>query len=146
MNFITVFSTVISGVLVYIIGQILNQFFIEKIIKQRETFGKISDALIMYANLYTDPIESNTQISRKEERNEAQQIFRNLACELLSRSYQIPVYKVISGFKITPKKKNIMEAHHNLIGLSNSVFTRDSWIEHNLRRKKEIEESLKLIS
>jgi len=80
MNFITIFSTVISGVLVYIIGQILNRFFIEKIIKQRETFGKISDALIMYENLYTDPIDSNTQISRKEERHEAQQIFRYLAC------------------------------------------------------------------
>jgi hypothetical protein len=147
MEFKTVFFTVLSGVLVYIIGQIINKFYIEPIQRQKETIGKISDALIYYSNLYTSPKISATQeFDRPEKREKAHEDFRNLACELVSRTHQIPHYIYLSYLKIVPKEKIIIISRGNLIGLSNGMWPSYESMQHNIKFQKELETNLDLLT
>ena len=142
-----IFLTVISGVLVFVFGQIINTFYLQPLNKQKETVGKISDAIIFYANLYTSPIiKTDSNFDRKEERQKAHEIFRNLAAELISRTQQIPSYQVFSFLRIVPTKKVIVEARKNLIGLSNGMWPDSDHLEYNDRRREQLEKQLNLIS
>lgn len=143
--FNTVFLTVLSGVLVYVIGQIFSKFFIESIYKQKEVIGKISDALIFYANLYTSP-KPGKVFDRPEGREEASDLFKRLACELSVKTDAIPCYNFLSFIKIVRKKKYITEAHCDLTGLSNSMYpTNSTQVSQNDTRCKNLEKSLKLM-
>jgi len=142
-----IFLTVISGVLVFVLGQIINTFYLQPLNRQRETIGKISDAIIYYANLYTSPInKADSNFDRKEERSKAHEIFRNLAAELVSRTQQIPSYQALSSLRIVINKKVIVEARKNLIGLSNGMWPGHDDLEHNNRRREQLESQLNLIA
>jgi len=144
--FITVFLTVLSGVLVFVLGQIFSKFFIEPIYEQKEIKGKISDALIFYANLYTNPKLGN-EFDRPKERGDATLLFRNLACELVSKTHMIPCYKYLSILQIVTKRKNIFDAHHDLIGLSNSMYPSDhTQTINNSRYRDNLEKTLNLMT
>ena len=53
------FLTVISGVLIFVIGQLFNEYWLKPIQKYKELRAKISYFLCYYGNLYTNPIKSN---------------------------------------------------------------------------------------
>lgn len=147
MDLNTIFYTVLSGTLVYTIGQIINKFFIEPIHSQKKTFGKISNALIYYANIYTNPVNENSNFNIESQMREDGHLkFRNLACELISKTHQIPLYKYLSWIKIVPRVKKITESHSNLIGLSNGMYPNQETINHNEKRRKSIEKMLNLIT
>jgi hypothetical protein len=147
---ITIFSTVLSGVSIFIIGQIIQKFIIEPIHKQKEIIGDIANALIYYANLYSNSTLENeskdSEISKKRE--EASEKFRKLGCQLISKTHLIPYYETLSILKIVVKKQNIVEARGNLIGLSNSMYPRinSDDLEHNYKRVKELNNLLNLIT
>jgi hypothetical protein len=141
----TVFYTVLSGVLIYILGQIINKFIIDPIQHQKETFGKISDALIFYANIYTSPTKEGDNLLKNRE--EAQTKFRNLACELISKTHQIPLYKLLSWLKLVLKKENIISSEKDLIGLSNGMWPSNTEeTMFNVKKRKDIEKKLKLLT
>ena len=67
--FITIFATVISGTLIFVIGQIILKFIIEPIHKQKEIIGEIADALIYYADVFSNPAyEDESKNSRMSEK------------------------------------------------------------------------------
>lgn len=61
-GFVIIFTTVVSGTLVFVVGQIILKFIIEPIHKQKEIIGEIADALIYYANLYTHPVFKDSEM------------------------------------------------------------------------------------
>lgn len=139
-----VFYTVISGVLVYVFGKIFNKFYVDPIHEQKETIGKIADALIFYAYLYSNIVDTHVDLGK--ERLDAQHLFRKLASQLMSRSYQIPNYKTLSLFRFVVDKQRITDAHHQLIGLSNSMSPRDTNdLRANSDQKKELCRLLNLV-
>ena len=114
-----VFWTVLSGVSVFVIGQLLVKFAIEPIHDYRKLCGEIADALIFYANVsarYTD-----TGMS-KEMLDEAQCTYRRLAGQLYARAHVIRLYPIWSFVRLVPRRKDLAKASSNLIGLSNNVF------------------------
>jgi len=127
---LTTFLTVFSGVTVYAISQVIIKFFIEPIHKQKELIGEIADALIFYANVYSNPGTCS-----KQKNDEASDRLRQLASYLISKTHIIKWYKLFSWLKIVPKKEKILEAHKELIGLSNSVYSGRP-LENHERRKK----------
>lgn len=58
-NFLIYFSepskTVLIGVAVYVLGQLISKLFIEPIHQLRLTIGEVGDTLAFYANVYTNP-------------------------------------------------------------------------------------------
>lgn len=53
--FLSVFGTIISGVLVFVLGQIFIEFYLYPKKELNELRGKISWALVYYANVYSNP-------------------------------------------------------------------------------------------
>lgn len=144
MNFLiilfqnTVFQTVISGVLIFVFGQVIQKFFLESVQKYRSTIGKIDNKLKLYADVITSPgIKPEENQFLKERYLECSDALRNLSCELEENYKQIPLRKIIKS------EEKISEVARHLIGLSNSVFHFESRDNNNNSLEK-IREYLKI--
>lgn len=108
------FFTVVTGFLVFTLGQITITFFLNPIKRHKEVIGEIQDAIIYYANVFSPMMNEQTL-------NEARDKFRQLATQLVSTARIIPFYQQSGKIFGLPSLKNIQTAHHSLISLSNSV-------------------------
>jgi len=140
----TAFLTVFSGVFVFCLGQIILKFFIGPIQKLDECRGKICDTLIFYRNVYMNP----GTFSKKKEKEVSNKI-RELASVLLSRKAMIRGYDFFVKYSIIPSKENILSAHRNLIGISNSIPISDKkdifcTMKVNRQWEQEIKNALKI--
>jgi hypothetical protein len=112
---LTAMITVIIGVSVYALSQMVSKFVIEPIHKQDELRGEIGDALIYYANVYGNPGKNTPK------HTEAMKKFRQQASLLISKTALIRKYPFFAWTGLVPTKQNVLAAHANLIGLSNGV-------------------------
>ena len=104
-----VFFTVLSGTLVFTIGQILQKFFLEPIQEYKKTIGKIDNRLKFYHNILTNnTFNKNTII-------EITDAMRNLSCDLEANYKQIPLKKVLVNAKLLEPKGDIAKAVQGLI-------------------------------
>ncbi|KKP67079.1 MAG: hypothetical protein UR68_C0014G0008 [Candidatus Roizmanbacteria bacterium GW2011_GWA2_35_19] len=126
--FLTSSITIIGGVIIFTMQQIISKFFVETIYRQSEIISDISDALVYYAREYSSP-----GLLSKELQDQAHNKFRQLASLLKARSYMIKWYGFLSFFSIIPNLNNIEEASSNLIGLSNSLFNKSDGVENHNR-------------
>ena len=129
--------TVLGGILVFVVGRIIEKFAIEPIHKQSRLIGEIADSLIFYADLYSNP-----GIGKREQMDEAKKVLREQASQLIARNNMIPCYKFWRCLSLghLPKRTDVIEARHELIGLSNSIHQGDGYV--NAKRRKEIEKRL----
>lgn len=118
--------TIIGGVTIYVVGEIILKFFITPVNKLSLLIGKIFDSLAYYANIYGTTISPDVTEESKKERKEAQDILRRQATLLLARQSCIRWYWFGAFFKVLPKEQNLLKAHGYLIGLSNSCFRKDN--------------------
>ena len=118
-NLITILITVVSGVLVYIIGEILQTVWLTPLQKFKAIKHDIAVTLTFYARIYTNIIDAaHSTMSAIEEYSEASDKIRNLSCEL--KGY----IETLSWIKIgIPSKKKLFEAANLLMRLSNSLFS-----------------------
>ena len=129
-----VFQTIISGVLVFVIAQIIQKFFIEVIQKYKATIGKIDNKLKFYANVIANP-----GILPKDIILKCSHEIRNLSCELEMTYKQIPftfVRKIINSPAL------ISDSAGRLIRLSNSLYQGDAL--KNYDDVKKIRENLSI--
>ncbi len=119
--FVTIFATVISGVLIFVLGQIVVKFLIDPIKELKEILGEIQFSLIFHAQAIYTPVEDRAG------EDAAQKVIRDLASKLRAKIEVIPWYSLCSRIsrEFLPPKKNIMDASSQLIGLSNSVKKED---------------------
>jgi len=115
-SIITAVLTVIIGVTVYAVSQIVSKFLITPVHKQDEIRGRIAHYLVFYANIYSNP-----GAGTPAQRSTAVDIFRQQACLLRSKTYMIRWYGLLSSIKLVPKIENINKACANLIALSNHI-------------------------
>ena len=112
-----IFWTVLSGVSVFVFGQLIVKFAIEPIHECRKLCGEIAEALIFYANV-------NVRYSgiQKEGLDEAYNAYRRLSGRLLARAHVIGFYRVWAFARLIPRRKDLGNAYRSLIGLSNNVL------------------------
>ena len=142
----SIFIAVVSGVLVFIIGEVLRDIWLMPLQEYKSLKSKISFALTYYAMYYANPIDSATcaeDLGRTY--REASHEIRKLSSEL--RGF----IETLSWIKLgIPQKENLYEASQYLIGLSNGFFcpynshTQHSTSEENLRQVKKIKNALKI--
>ena len=134
------FLTVISGVLVFVISQLFDEYWLKPIHNYKELRAKISYNLTLYANLYMNPEEYKLAKVR-EERNIASNELRKLSAEVDSMIELRPFGNVFIA-----RKSVLSEVSRNLFGLSNNLYSphTDVAIEHNEKRCKEIYRLLKV--
>lgn len=144
--FLSSFLTVISGVFVFVLCEILKDIWLNSLARFKEIKQKISYNLVFYANVYTNVIDlADNNTKEIEIHKEASEKFRELASELSGFIETLYVFKL--GI---PKKENLVETASLLMGLSNSMFcaynthtSRDE-NKHNNEYRKQIKELLKL--
>ncbi|MEH2463089.1 hypothetical protein [Nostoc sp.] len=126
--------TIISGVFVFILGQLVLKLVIEPIQEFRKTLADIAFALIEYANIYSNPGHAGNELE-----NKASLKLRKLSSRLNAQMYLIPAYTTISKLFRLPSKDNLVEAASDIIGLSNGVFKSPiDLVNTNLERAKRI--------
>jgi hypothetical protein len=132
--------TIFGGFFVFVLGQIVIKFFIEPIQKQSEAIGDIAHSLIYYADQYSNPGSG-----KPEDIKETSNVLRKLASELVAKTYVIKLYIIWESLKLVPKRNAIMEAHSNLIGLSNIVYEKHvGMVKEAYEMRKNIERSLNI--
>ncbi len=117
---ITSAATVLGGVTVFTVGQVLSKFFIEPIYEQRKLVGAVADALIYYAHHFADSLERTIP-----EVQPASDRFRRLAAELMARTVAVPGYRVWGRLRVIRPFPRVVEARASLIGLSNTLHSAD---------------------
>jgi len=132
-------NVIISGVAVFILGEIIVRFFLTPVHKFKELKGEIASILLFHANNYGQEYKNLSDILGTEgsdervinERIESAKMWNNdlskasdetraVAAKLISVAEGIPFYKLISLVKVVPSKVNIIKAKKHLIALSNS--------------------------
>lgn len=86
--FLTSSLTILGGVLVYVLGQLISKFYIDPVDKLRETMGELRDILIFYSNVYTNP-----GTAKNEMMDETSDKLRKMATLILSR------FSLIKGYE-----------------------------------------------
>ena len=112
-----IFITVIGGVLVFILGQLFNEYFLKPIQEYKKIRAKVAYSLTLYANLYMNPVHPD---HRNPEYDNAILETRKLAAEIDAFIELRP-----SGNLFIPKKSNLKSASRSLIGISNGFYYRE---------------------
>ena len=139
--------TILGGVLVYVIGQLLSKLFIEPAYELRKTIGEVRFALSFHAPTIHTPIGRNEESS-----NKAKEALMKCSSDLFARLQAIPAYDRLSYISrgALPPKTNIEEAAVQLRGLSTYVHeegvTANESIEVINKRVEKIEKLLDLKS
>jgi hypothetical protein len=144
---ITASITLFGGVILFVLQQIIDKFFLRPIQKQKEIIERIAIALIHYANIYTNPINYGAEpwdSPHRKRYNEASNYTRELASILKVRSDNIPLYDFWVKIKGVLPRKNLIEAHYKLIGLSNGYGDINSGGIRNTDEANKIRELLKI--
>ena len=134
------FLTVVSGSLVFVIGQLFNEYWLKPIQKYKEIRAKIAYELVLYANLYMNP-------ERYENANEkadiASEKIRQLAAEVDAMIELKPKFNFFIA-----RKGVLTEVSKNLIGLSNGFYSHGTHntVSMNDKARSEIYHLLKLES
>lgn len=111
------FLTIISGVIIFILGQLALKLLIEPIQEFRKTVADIAHALIEYANIYANP-----GVVGNELENKASEELRKLSSRLNAQMYLIPFYHLMAKIFRLPSREKLVDAATDLIGLSNGLF------------------------
>jgi hypothetical protein len=133
----TIALTILSGLALLVVGQIIIRSFIDPVYELRKLRGEVADALIFYANLYMNPGHEH----KSPEIDAAVNALRSLGSRLATRRYAIPFYRLFV-FRAVPPSDSIERASRNLTGLSNNIYRGD--IAYNEKRRRDIVEALKL--
>jgi hypothetical protein len=110
--------TILGGVLVYVIGQLLSKFLIDPSHELKKVIGEVRFNLAFHASIIHSPIARTPERSDK-----AYEALLKSACELLAKVEAIPFYRVLSYISLgfLPSKESIRMAATQLRGLSTYV-------------------------
>lgn len=134
----TVFLTVLSGVVTFVVGQLVVKLVIEPVQEMKKTIALVSHTMIERANIFQNP-----GVPPQEVMEETSQQVRKLSSQLRAHLYLVPAYRVTARLFFLPTIKHVLEASSSLIGLSNSVFRASGNIyEANAKRVESVCDSL----
>ncbi|MGO8990456.1 MAG: hypothetical protein ACLQGU_02520 [bacterium] len=113
----TTLLTVVSGALVFIIGQIAIKFFLDPINEQSKVMRQIISSMIFHGDLISNPGPEPA-----DKRMQLCELLRHQAGDLSASTNGIPWYNFWESIGLVPKRDRILSVCSALIGLSNSVF------------------------
>lgn len=139
----TTFTTVLSGVLVYVISQFILELYINPRKKYKELRERIAYSITLYSCYYHNPYdlfskESNAQVM--ELYSKASQEMRKMGAELAGYISTVPNFR-------KSKKENLKEALGGIIGISNGFFNNSrnfNIIEANTKCEEIIKKNLNI--
>ena len=127
--------TLLSGVIVFIVGQILFTIWIVPLQKYKEIKQTITYQLTYQACYYSDPAQTG---SNSENHTNASNSLRECAAKLQGFT------EILSWPHIgIPSKKILFEASKDLIGLSNGLYSWKAQKNSQINQNKKLLENIK---
>lgn len=123
----TIFYTILAGVLVFVLGQIVLKWIIEPVQELRKLKGEI---LFHLANDYA--IIQNANTVEKEVALEVGKVLERLGASLLAGEHLIPMYTCIQRIFSLPESESIKFAAKRLRLISKSMFSDAENIHYQL--------------
>ena len=117
----SVFLTIITGVLVFVIGQSVIKLVIEPVQKFRQTLSEIT-----YRFTRDHVVYHNADAVDKDRANKAYTDIRDLGARLHGDLRLIPHYSKIRKIFGLPESDKVIEATDYLIKISNHMYGKDS--------------------
>jgi hypothetical protein len=117
-SIVTAAFTILGGITVYVVGQLLSKFFIEPVHELRKTIGEVRFNLAFHAP------EIHTPIGRTKERSDkARDALMKSSCDLLAKLQAISLYDRLASISkgVLPSRKSVEDAAVQLRGLSTYV-------------------------
>src|SRR5687768_16006383 len=111
-----VFWTVVAGVAVFVVGQIVTKFVVEPWHGYRMCIGRIAHAVVIYGQAHADPRFVGTVPP-----DEARRELMNLSGELMQRTYAIPAYGLFARLPRVASWEEVRLASGHLGGLATSL-------------------------
>lgn len=124
---VTIFYTILAGVSVFVIGQIVLKWIIEPVQELRKLKGEI---LFHLANDYATIQNANTV--EKQVALEAGKVLERLGASLLANEHLIPMYTRIQRIFSLPESESIKFAAKQLRLISKSMFSDAKDIHYRL--------------
>lgn len=136
----TVFQTVLSGVLVFVLGQIFLKLVIDPVYQLKKTKADIAHTLIRYAYALHNP-----NVIPKELYAETYDKLRALSGQLYADMELIPAYWLFGRMFCLPRASKVYESAKNLIGVANWMGTNhDRQFDHIIRNIQSVCDNLGL--
>lgn len=123
----TLFTTILAGVSVFVLGQIVLKWMIEPIQEFRKLKGEI---LFHLANDYATI--QNAKVVEKDAALEVGKVLERLGASLLATEHLIPMYSRIRCIFSLPEREGIQFAAKRLRLISNSMFSDAEDIHYRL--------------
>jgi hypothetical protein len=121
-SFLTASLTILGGVAVYVVGQLVQRFFIDPLHEQRRVIGEIDVGLTLWAREWASLPE--WPAGRSEQRERAQNSFREYASRLAASTNAIGPQLYWAAKRLgAPRLDDIRDAVQDLIGLSNNMYS-----------------------
>lgn len=98
------FTTVITGVSVFVVGQIFVKSMLDPYISFKEHLGMVSAILLREQNKILN-INAKSEVINE---------IKQASALLLSKSNAIPLYTVFANLHLLPQYKNVRKASHHL--------------------------------
>jgi hypothetical protein len=112
MNGWAVFWAVLSGTLVFVLGQIILQFVIVPVQDFLKTIAAIAHARVEHAQ-----VTGNPGVLLAERMDETSRHLRKLSAQLHSHLFLVRPYVPVSSMFNLPSRSKVMKASKSLIGL-----------------------------
>jgi hypothetical protein len=128
-----VISTVLSGVTIYVVGQLIVKLAIEPVQDARKTIAQISHCLIEHGDVIHNP-----GVPTKEKSIEVSQTLRMLSAQLHSHLFLVPCYRVTAFAFRLPARGKILKAAEHLTGLSSAIFSKSDDIYEEIAKRQAV--------
>lgn len=113
----TVIGTILSGVVVFVLGQFALRLIIEPLQEFSKIRGEINSTLIYYANFISNPGTGSS-----ERQNEISDNLRRLSSRLMASANSIKMYTFLFRLRLAPcSLDDVVKSARELIFLSNSI-------------------------
>lgn len=130
-----IFWTIISGVLVFALSQLVIEYYLKPIQDYKALKGKIAYALVYYACYYCNPRSAS---SKDDMWNETSDALRKLSAETMAFAQIKPKSNIF-----IPSKNKLLKVKDCLMRMSNSCFDTNC-TRQNYDSQKKIYDFLKI--
>ena len=137
---LSTFLTIVSGSLVFIVGQIVVECYVKPMQEYKTIKSEISYILVYYANVFMNPVKAENNFFT----DTSQALYDEASKELRIAASKLAGFKQRKPFFV--RKDKVEMAQSALIGLSNGLFTSDVFrqVERNEKMRREICKGLNL--
>lgn len=138
--FLTSGATILTGIIIFVVGQLINEFILKPYLQYKGVVGKIDEELIFASNIYMNPGAHN---SGSDYAIKVSENLRRLASEWGASYRQISKRSFFQRLHLIVTKKEKDTIERDLVGLANSLWANDA-LDHNMKRSASIRGLLRI--